>query len=84
MIQLTLLTRAGCHLCDTMKAVVTQAATHRPIALQETDISTDDQLEARFGHEIPVLLWNERVVARTRISLTDLLDRLDGPEKETG
>ncbi len=84
MIQLTLLTREGCHLCHSMRAVVARVGEKRPIALHEVDIGTSRDLEDRFGHEIPVLMREDRVIARYRVSVTDLLARLNGPETRTG
>ena len=55
-----------------------------PIALQEVDIATSRDLEERFGDDIPVLLRQERVIAHVRISVTELLARLEEPEIKTG
>ena len=55
-----------------------------PIALQEVDIATSRDLEERFGDDIPVLLRQERVIAHVRISVTELLARLEEPEAKTG
>jgi len=55
-----------------------------PVALQEVDIATSRDLEERFGDDIPVLLRQERVIAHVRISVTELLARLEEPEIKTG
>ena len=62
MIALTLYSRPGCHLCDEMKAVIQRAAraVEASITVEEIDISTDPELEARYGLEIPVLLVDGR------------------------
>ena len=49
MIALTLYSRPGCHLCDDMRAVIARVACTIPVTLQEVDISTDAELEARYG-----------------------------------
>ncbi len=69
MIVLTVYSRPGCHLCDEMKSVVQAVVrTERtPIQVEEIDISTDPELEERFGLEIPVLLVDGRKVAKYRI-----------------
>ena len=67
-----------------MKAVVMRVGDTHPIALQEVDISTSRDLEERFGDDIPVLLRQERVIAHVRISVTELLARLEEPETQTG
>ena len=76
MTELTLLTRPGCHLCDAMKRIVTAVQTRHPFELTEIDISNHPDLERRFGTEIPILLRGDRVLARYRVSATQLLDQL--------
>ena len=58
MTALTLYSRPGCHLCDDMKAIVTRVASAMPgrLQIEEVDISTDPDLERRYGLEIPVLV----------------------------
>jgi glutaredoxin len=71
---LTLYSRAGCHLCDEMKAVV-QRAVHTmaaAIRIEEIDISTDAALEARYGLEIPVLLIDGKKAAKYRVTEDEL------------
>ncbi len=74
MIALTLYSRPGCHLCDDMKAVIARVSRDLPlpIALEEIDISTDADLETRYGVEIPVLLMNGKKVAKYRVTETEL------------
>ena len=77
MITLTLYSRPGCHLCDDMKAIVQRVVrgAPEPIAIDEIDISTDADLEARYGLEIPVLLVDGKKAAKYRIA-EDALRRL--------
>ena len=80
---LTLYSRPGCHLCDEMKTVVQRVvrANKAPIAVEEVDISTSRDLEARYGLEIPVLLVDGRKVAKYRVTdgeLTRILAATDG------
>ena len=77
MIVLTLYSRPGCHLCDEMKAVVQRAigAAGVPATVEEIDISTDADLEERYGLEIPVLLIDGRKAAKYRVT-EDALARL--------
>ena len=74
MIALTLYSRPGCHLCDAMKAVVQRVVQTAglPIDVEEIDISTSADLEARYGLEIPVLLVDGKKVAKYRIAEEDL------------
>ncbi len=83
---LTLYSRPGCHLCDEMKAVV-QRVTRTiamPIAIHEVDISTDPDLESRYGLEIPVLLVGERKVAKYRVAEEELRRILQDRAKGAG
>lgn len=74
---LTLYSRAGCHLCEEMKAIIARVATRVPLRLDEIDIATDSALEDRWGTQIPVLLVDGRKIAKYRIS-EEALTRLLG------
>jgi len=69
-VALTIYSRPGCHLCDEMKAIVHRVAdaAKPPLAVEEIDISTDPDLEARYGLEIPVLLVDGRKIAKYRVT----------------
>ena len=54
--QLTLLSRAYCHLCDDMRAAVAPLALQHRIGVVELDVDADAALEARYGERVPVLL----------------------------
>ncbi|MBI3796610.1 MAG: glutaredoxin family protein [Deltaproteobacteria bacterium] len=47
-----------------------------PFTLEETDISLDPELEARFGQEIPVLFINGRKAFKYRLTAGELRRRL--------
>ena len=70
MIAITIYSRPGCHLCDEMKAIVQRAAraSRAPVTIEAIDISTDADLEARYGVEIPVLLIDGRKAAKYRVT----------------
>ncbi|MGV8876956.1 MAG: glutaredoxin family protein [Rhodoglobus sp.] len=63
--RLTLIGKPGCHLCDDARAVIGGVISRLPptitIELIELSILDDDDLHARYGDEIPVLLINDRV-----------------------
>ena len=44
----------------------------QPIALEEIDITTDAELEARYGIEIPVLLVDGKKAAKYRVTEGEL------------
>jgi glutaredoxin len=79
MIALTLYSRPGCHLCDDMKAVIARVvgADAVDVTLEEVDISTDADLESRYGTEIPVLVLNGRKVAKYRVTEGELARMLN-------
>jgi hypothetical protein len=74
MIELIIYSRPGCHLCSDMKALVYRVVqrTGAPVRIDEVDIDTDPELEARFGTEIPVLLVNGKKAAKFRVSEQEL------------
>ena len=74
----TIYSRPGCHLCDDMKAVVEKVRSKKSFALEEIDISSDPELEARYGLEIPVLVVNGRKAAKYRVTETELERLLEG------
>ncbi len=57
-----------------MKIVVHRVmqSARTPIALEEIDITTDAELEARYGIEIPVLLVDGKKAAKYRITDAEL------------
>jgi len=80
MIALTLYSRPGCHLCDDMKAIVERVArTTTPApTIEVVDISSDAELESRYGLEIPVLLVNGKKAAKYRVTEEELRRILKG------
>jgi len=56
---LTVYGRAGCHLCDEMRAELQAALADRasvgdPVpSVREVDVATDPELEARYGGMVP-------------------------------
>jgi hypothetical protein len=61
-----------------MKAVIAKVARTIPVTLEEVDISTDADLEARYGPEIPVLLVNGVKAAKYRVTEQELTRVLSG------
>ena len=82
MLRLTLYTRPGCHLCDSMKGVVDAIARDEPVTLNQVDITGNIDLERRFGAEIPVLVQDEQVVARIRTTRAALVESLRNMARE--
>ncbi len=70
--RVTIYSKPGCHLCDEMKAVVHRTMVDQDVSVEEVDISTDPDLLDRYGLEIPVLMIDERKVAKYRITEAEL------------
>lgn len=70
---LTLLGTPGCHLCDRAEELLKQAALARPLQWDTLDIVVSDQLIARWGEKIPVLLDTEGRALCWPFSLLDVL-----------
>jgi glutaredoxin len=75
-IELELMTRPGCHLCEEMKEALFEAARGLEIRLREVDISRDSELEERFGNDVPVLFVNGSKAFKHRATVQELRLRL--------
>ena len=87
-IDLTLIGKTGCHLCDearvTVNAVVgafraeyTGVARHIQVNLVEHDILVDEELWNKYSEEVPVLLINGKVHNYWRVDPERLRGALD-------
>ena len=72
---LLLLGAPGCHLCHDMRAVVEAIAPALGFTLRQHDVRERDEWKP-YRTEIPVLLADEREVARHRIEPAELERRL--------
>lgn len=55
MTELVLYTRAGCHLCDEMKAGLVALRPLLGYALREIEVGWEGELAEKYGHLLPVL-----------------------------
>lgn len=87
-IDLTLIGKSGCHLCDearvTVNAVIgafraeyTGVARHIQVNLVEHDILVDEALWERYSEEVPVLLINGKIHNYWRIDPVRLRGALE-------
>jgi glutaredoxin len=58
--RLTLLTRAGCHLCATAGETLTRIGAEAGLVPQEVDVDGDPELQAEYGDRVPVVLLDGR------------------------
>jgi len=56
----TLLTRAGCHLCDAARADIERICGELGVAWSELDVDSDRELRAEYGDRVPVFLVDDR------------------------
>jgi glutaredoxin len=54
--RLTLLTRAGCHLCITAAETLTRIGAEAGLVPDEVDVDTDPALQSEYGDRVPVVL----------------------------
>lgn len=76
MIQLTLYSRAGCHLCDEMRAVVEAVGRDVRFDLTVVDVDGDPRLLRAYGDEVPVLAVNGVKAFAARVDAPALRARL--------
>jgi Glutaredoxin-like domain (DUF836) len=66
-IELRLLSRPGCHLCDEMRTEVDRLLEGDAHRWEIVDVDSDDELARRWGDSIPVLFVNGRFFAKMRV-----------------
>jgi glutaredoxin len=54
--RLTLLSRAGCHLCAEARAALSRLAAELGTPWDEVDVDSDRELRAEYGDRVPVIL----------------------------
>jgi glutaredoxin len=54
--QVTLITRAGCHLCETAEDALVRLSAELGFALSTVDVDTDLTLANEYGDRVPVIL----------------------------
>ena len=74
--RVTIYTRPGCHLCDEAKREIGRAPCAELYTLEEVDIDGDPELARRYGWDIPVVLINDRVAFKHRLTAADFARQL--------
>ncbi len=70
-IDVTILSRNDCHLCDVVMRIAHQVQAETPFALTRRNIDEDADLAARYGEHIPVVLINQVEVLSGKITEGD-------------
>lgn len=77
MVEVTLLAKPGCHLCDEARPVVERVvAGFEGVTLAEVSILDDPALEERWSEDIPVVLIDGRPHSSWRVDPVKLADRI--------
>lgn len=71
-----LVTRRGCHLCDTALALLRAAARDLPLEVRLRDVDAEPDLLALYDWRVPVVLVRDRPVAEGVITPLGLRDAL--------
>ncbi len=64
MIQLTVMTREGCHLCDKMATELVLMQKKLPFQLAFVDIDEKPELLAQYNADVPVVMMDNTVLFR--------------------
>lgn len=59
-VELTLMSRAWCHLCHDMEAALAPIAAEFGATVAVLDVDADPELESRYDELVPVLLHGDR------------------------
>jgi glutaredoxin len=72
MIDVTLYTKPGCHLCDAAAQVIGQVGRRVELRLIKRNILDDPEDFRRYQFEIPVIFLGDKEIARHRITVAEL------------
>ena len=75
--RVTLYTKPGCHLCESVEQVVARVAARREIDVETRNIESDPADFQRFQFDIPVVFVDGREIARHRLSVREFEAALD-------
>ena len=65
--ELVLLTRLECHLCEEMEGVLDETLPEMGLSYSRLGIDSDPELVDRFGDTVPVLMRDGKPVAKVRL-----------------
>jgi hypothetical protein len=77
--RVTLVSRQGCHLCDTARTVIEQVCADLGEDFVEVDVDEADGLPPQWSDEVPVTLVDGRQHDFWRVDETRLRDALAAP-----
>jgi glutaredoxin len=80
-----LYTKPGCHLCDEAKREIAAAGLAGRFTYEEVDILSDDELNRRYGWDIPVVLIDGTHAFKHRLSAEEFrraIERASGTRND--
>jgi hypothetical protein len=79
--KLKLYSRKDCCLCDEMKETIRGVAADIPLQFEEIDVDAVAELQAEYGHEVPVLIIDGRKAFKYRVTVAQLRKHLNRKHK---
>ncbi len=76
MVQVTVYTQPGCHLCEEAIRTLTRLQAQTPFTLEEVNIQHDPALLAEYGEQIPVVLLNGEFLCEYAVDEDQLREKL--------
>ena len=80
-VRVTLLGRAGCHLCDTAREVVDRVTADLGVGWEERSVDTDPVLLEQWADQVPVTLVDGRQHDYWRVDEARLRAALSSPAR---
>jgi glutaredoxin len=75
--RVTLYTKPGCHLCESVEQVVARVAAKRKLDVETRNIEADPSDFQKYQFDIPVVLVDGKEVARHRLTVREFEAALD-------
>ena len=79
MLRLTLYARRDCHLCAEMHRDLVALGDRLAFTVETVDIDGDPDLEARYGHKVPVLVGGDEEICHYFLDQPQLEEYLGRP-----
>jgi len=73
----TLYTRAGCHLCEEAKASIAPLLRELGVSVREVNIDEDPVLKDRYGWDVPVIFIGRHKAAKHRVDVAQFRQQLE-------
>ena len=74
-------TKPGCHLCDEARREIDAAGCAGRFTYEEVDILSDDELQRRYGWDIPVVLIDGTHAFKHRLAAADFRRAIERAER---